>query len=166
MRLQEIHLTTNDDGHLCIEVRRALYGLLAVVLCAAVALMSTRWGDIVADEMGLSARAWWVIKSGFVVFAGTCIYQAVWGRALVFDARLGAIMRGDRMVTPFANVSHVQLLEHRGEYKHQYTYWTISVQLLTGRPLRVGRETNDVEADLAAAHLATALGKPVKYVVR
>lgn len=146
------------------EVPRAFYGALALALCGAVALMATGWGEIVAHELQLPAWAWRATKGCFIVFAAACGAQALWGRALVFDAQRAAIVRGNRVVAPFASVSHVELLEHRGQYKHRY--WTLRVHLADGHCIVLGRESNDVEADLAAAHVATALGKPVRHVVR
>jgi len=125
--------------------------------------MATGWGEIVANELQVPAWGWRATMGGFIVFAAACVAQVLWGRALVFNAARAAIMRGARVVAPFAGVSHVELLERRAQYKHRH--WTLSVRLINGRRIVLGREINDVEADLAAAHVATALGKPVKHLV-
>jgi len=144
-------------------VPRAFYGALAVGFLVVVVLMATGWGEIVARELQVPAWAWLGTKACFIVFAAACGAQAQWGQALVFDPRYAAIMRGARVVAPFASVSHVELLERRGQFKHRY--WTLQVQLAGGRRILLGRESDDVEADLAAAHVASVLGKPVKHVV-
>jgi len=134
------------------------------VLAVAAALMSTRVGAAIAHELQTPAWAWWAAMGVFVVFAAAFGAQALWGRALVFDARRAAIVRGSRVVAPFAQVSHVELIEHRGE--KPYRHWALRVHLAGGRRIFLGRDSSDVEADVAAARVATVLGKPVKHVVR
>lgn len=164
MRRSSIRLATSGQGQLCVPVPRDTYAALAVVLGLTVALMVTRWGEIIARELQAPAWAWWGAMGVFLVFAVAFGAQALWGHALVFDAQRAAVMRGARVLAPFADVSHVELLERRGE--NRYRYWTVRVHLTNGRRIFLGRESDDVEADLAAAHVATVLGKPVKHVVR
>jgi hypothetical protein len=126
--------------------------------------MATGFGATLARELQAPVWAWWAAMGVFVAFAVAFGAQALWGSALVFDAQRAAIVRGSRVVAPFAHVSHVELLERRGE--KPYRYWVLCVQLAGGRRIFVGRDSSDVEADLAAARVATAVGAPVKHVVR
>lgn len=164
MRRSSTRLASNSQGQLCVQVPRDTYAVLAVVLAVTVALMATRWGRIIAGELQAPAWAWWAAMGGFLAFAVAFGAQALWGHALVFDTQRAAVMRGARVLAPFADVSHVELLEWRGERK--YRYWVVRVHLASGRSIFLGRESDDVEADLAAARVATVLGKPVKHVVR
>ena len=163
MRRLSIAFTADAQGHLCVELPRATYWALAVVLGAAAALMATRWGRGVASGLEAPAWAWWGAMGAFAAFAAVFGTQALWGHALVFDARRAAIMRGERIVAPFADVSHVQLAERRGT--DRYRHWVLRVCRASGRPIFIGRESSKEEADRAGARLATALGKPVKFVV-
>ena len=164
MRLSSIRFATDAQGHLCVELPRAAYGVLAVVLAAAAGLMVTRWG--VGVQRGLEAPpwVWWGAMAVFVAFAAVLAVQARWGHALVFDAHRGAVMRGERVVARYADVSHVELIERRGTERHRH--WVLRVHRTGGRPVFIGRESDKDEADRAGARLATAVGKSVKVVVR
>jgi hypothetical protein len=164
MRRSAIRLATDDNGNLCVELPRDTYAALAVVLAAAAALMATGVGAAIARELQAALWAWWAAMGVFVAFAAAFGAQALWGSALVFDAQRAAIVRGSRVVAPFAQVSHVELLELRGE--KPYRYWTLRVHLTGGRRIFLGRDSSDVDADLAAARVATAVAAPVKHVVR
>jgi hypothetical protein len=164
MRRSSIPFATNDQGQLCVQVPRDTYAALAVVLAVAVAFMFTRWGDAVAAELQAPGWAWWGAKGVFLAFAAAFGAQALWGHALVFDTQCAAITRGTRVLAPFAEVSHVELLERRGQ--KPYRYWAVRVHLINGRRVFLGRESDKTEADLAAARVASVLGKPVKHLVR
>lgn len=164
MRRSAIRFVTNGQGQLSVPVPRDTYAALAVVLAAAVAFMATRWGGIVARELQAPAWGWWGAMAVLLAFALAFGVQALRGHALVFNAQRAAIMRGARVLARFADVSHVELLEHRGQKPHRY--WALRVHLADGRRIFLGRESDDVQADLAAARVATVLGKAVKHVVR
>lgn len=159
-----IPLTTDADGRLRLELPRRTYAVLAVVFVLAAAYMASRFGRITVLELEWPAWAQWAGAAVALVFAAPFAQQALWGQPLVFDAQRAAIVRGERVVALFADVSHVELLERRGT--DRFRYWSVWVQRIQGRPILLGREHDDVEADLAAARVATALGKPVKHVVR
>jgi hypothetical protein len=164
MRRSSTRLATNAQGQLCVQVPRDTYAVIAAVFAVTGALMLTRWGQIIARELQAPAWGWSGAMGFFLVFAAAFGAQALWGHALVFDARRAAIVRGERVLAQFADVSHVELLERRGE--RRYRYWVVRVHLADGRRVFLGRESDDVEADLAAARVATVLGKPVKHVVQ
>lgn len=158
-----IQLSTDADGHLRLELPRRTYAMLAVVFVLAAAYMVSRGGRMAVLELEWPAWAQWAAVAVALAFAAPFGQQALWGQPLVFDAQRAAILRGKRVVAPFASVSHVELLERRAT--DGFRYWAVRVQRAQGRPILLGRERNDVEADLAAARVATALGKPVKHVV-
>jgi len=163
MRASRTRLATDEHGRLCVELPRAAYWALAGVLALAAALMVTRWGEGVARGLDAAPWAWWGAMGVFITFATAFGVQARWGHALVLDARRGAIMRGERVVARFAEVSHVELLERRAT--DGYRHWVLRIHRSDGRPIFVGRESSEEEADRAGARLGTALGKPVRHVV-
>ena len=164
MRASGTRLATDDHGRLCVEVPRATYWAFAVVLALAAALMVTRWGEGVARGLDAPAWAWWGAMGVFIAFAVASGVQARWGHSLVFDAQRGAIVRGERIVARFAEMSHVELLERRATDGHRH--WVLRIHCRSGRPIFLGRESSEEGADRAGARVATALGKPVKHVVR
>jgi len=164
MRPSSTRLATNGQGQLCVQVPRDTYAALAVVFTVTAALMATRWGKIIAGELQAPAWAWWGAMGVFLAFAVAFGTRALWGHALVFDTQRAAVVRGARLVAPFADVSHVELLERRG--RRGFRYWEVRVHLANGHRIFLGRESDDVEADLAAARVAMVLGKPVRHVVR
>lgn len=164
MRGSSIHLATDAHGQLCVELPRSTYWMLAAVLALAAGLMPTRWGAAVASGLEAPAWAWWGVMALFAAFAAAFAVQARWGRPLVFHRARAAIVRGERTLARFADVSHVEIVERRSE--DRYRYWVLRVHRADGRPIFLGRDSAKDEADRAAARVATALGKPVKFVVR
>lgn len=164
MRRSSIALTTDERGRLCVDLPRDTYWALAAVFGLAAALMLTRWGEGVARGLDAPAWAWWGALGLFIAFAAVFAAQARWGHALVFDAQRAAILRGERIVARFDEVSHVELMERRTTERYNL-YWVLRIHRAGGHPIFVGRDSAQDEADLAGARLATALGKPVKYVV-
>jgi hypothetical protein len=159
-----IQLTTDADGHLRLELPRRTYAVLAAVFLLAAAYMASRFGRMAVLELEWPAWAQWAAMAVALAIAALFGQQALWGQALVFDAKRAAILRGKRQVARFADVSHVERLERRAT--DRFRYWAVRMQRNRGQPILLGRERSDVEADLAAARVATALGKPVKHVVR
>jgi hypothetical protein len=153
-------ITTDRQGHLCADVPRLLYALLAAVFGVAAAAIAAAW-RILDIPAVMPASQWWITA---VLCALSALFaaQALWGNALVFDAQRGELMRGSAVVSRFADVNHVELREVRAD---NHAYWRIYLHLAGGRSLFLGRDGNDVEADIAAARLAKVLSKPVKYVV-
>lgn len=164
MRLSSTHFITDDQGRLGVDPPRAAYWALAAVLALAAALMLTRWGEGVARGLEAPAWAWWGAMGVFAAFAIVFGVQARWGRPLVFDAARAAIVRGERTVALFAQVSHVELLERRGTETHRH--WVLRIHHSSGRPIFLGRDSDKDEAGLAAARVAKVVGKPVRYLVR
>lgn len=159
-----IQLTTDPEGHLRLELPRRTYAVLAVVFVLAAAYMASRFGRLAVLSLDWPAWAQWASVAVALAFAAPFGQQALWGQPLVFNTQCAAMLRGDRVVALFADVSHVELLERRATGVERS--WSVRVHRNQGRPIFIGRERNDVEADLAAARVATVLGKPVKHVVR
>src|SRR5262245_21320086 len=164
MRRSSIRLSTDALGCLSVDLPRVTYGALALVLALAAGLMVTRWGDGVGIGLEAPAWAWWGAMGLFIAFAAAFGMQALCGRALVFDARRSAVMRGERVVARFEDVSHVELLERRGTERHRH--WVLRVHRAGGGPIFVGRENSREDADHVGARLASVLGKPVRHVAR
>lgn len=164
MRDDALQLTTDADGNLCLELPRRTYAVLAVVFVLAAAFMATHSGRLAVLELGWPAWSQSAAVAAALAFAAPFARQALWGQPLVFNTQRAAIVRGTRVVARFADVSHVELLEHRLQRSERF--WVVRVHRKQGWPILIGRDRNDVEADLAAARVATVLGKPVKYVVR
>jgi len=163
MRFSRIRFTIDAHGRLQVDPPRAAYRALAALFAVAGALMFTRWGRGVAGGLDMPAWAWWAAIAFFIVFAVVFGAQARWGPALVFDVQRAAILRGERVVARFADVSHVEVLEHRSTDRQRY--WVLRVHRSGGHPIFIGRESDKDEADRAGARLATELGKPARYVV-
>lgn len=159
-----IRLTTEPEGHLGVALPRGIYAVLAVLFTAAALFMASDFGRAAVRELEWPVWGQWAAVAMALGFAAPFGQQALWGHPLVFDAHQAAIVRGPRVVAEFSTVSHVELRERRAQ--DRFRFWELRVHRTAGRPIFLGREFDDLEADLVAARVATALGKPVKHVVR
>jgi len=159
-----IRLITGPDGHLGVALPRRTYAVLAVLFTLAALFMASDFGRAAVRELEWPVWGQWAATAVALGFAAPFGQQALWGQPLVFDAHQAAIVRGQRVVAEYAALSHVELRERRGTDRHRH--FELRVHRSGGRPIFLGRETDALEADLVAARVATALGKPVKHVVR
>jgi hypothetical protein len=159
-----IRLTTEADGHVGVALPRRTYAVLALLFTLAALFMASDFGRAAARELEWPAWGQWAAVAVALGFAAPFGQQALWGQPLVFDAHQAAIVRGQRVVAEYAALSHVELRERRAQ--DRFRVWELRICRAEGRPIFLGRETDDLEADLVAARVATAIGKPVKHVVR
>jgi len=156
-------LITNDRGQLTVPVPRLQHVIAALLLAATAALLIV-W---IVQDPAAGADLPPGFRIGAAAFCGLFAVAFAWqsgfARPLVFDAQRAAIVRGERVVARFAEVQHVELLERRSR---NHTHWRVRVCLSGSRRIDLGVQRADIDADLAAARVATALGKPVRHVVR
>lgn len=160
----QLRVKTDRLGRLSVLPPRRLYAIFAVALSLAAMALATRWGRLQMIELGWSGNAHWVAALGALLVAAPLAQQALWGKPLVFDAERAVVLRGERVLARFADLSHVEIFERRGE--DGYRLFTLRVRRTSGRPIFLGRERDDGEADRAAARVATVIDKPVRHVVR
>ena len=155
-------IETNERGHVFVVIPRIQYAIAAALL-AATAVLFVIW--MIQDPLGSPEMPDWV-RAGAVlfciVFAAGFGWLSFFGQPLTFDAERGAIVKGERVMVQFSDVDHVELRERRTK---NHTFWRVRVRLTNSRSIDLGPQASDIDADLAAAHVATVVGKPVRHVV-
>ncbi len=81
---------------------------------------------------------------------------------LCFERRRRVVKKAGRVVASFEAISQVRLAHHRGGDDHP-AYWSVDLHVKGWfADVRVGSSEYDVDASIAAARIATVVGKPVK----
>jgi hypothetical protein len=163
MTFSTMAIDTNEHGQLCLVIARIQYATGAVLL-ATTAVLFALW--IVKDPLGSPEMPQWVRACAFLycsVFAAGLGWLSLSGQPLTFDAQRAALIRGQRTVARFADVDHVEVREKR---THNHTFWRVRVCLTSLRSIDLGVQASQVDAGIAAAHVSTVLGKPVRHVIR
>jgi hypothetical protein len=158
-----VAIDSNERGQLFVVIPRFQYAIGAALL-ATTAIVFAAW--MIKDPLGSPEMPQWVRGCALVyctVFAAGLGWLALFGQPLTFDAQRAAVVRGQRIVAHFADVDHVEIREKRTK---NHTFWRVRVRLSSLRSIDLGVQASQVDAGIAAAHVATVLGKPVRHVIR
>lgn len=157
-----MQLATNPRGNLYLAEPRNLYWLIALVM-AGVAVLLAMW--IKTEPGGVDGQPDWLrpFALGFCVLAAAGIAGwARFGKPIEFDQRRRAVVRGSRIIAPYAEITHVELREVSMEYSQKS--YRIFLQRKRSRKIDLGPVHNDLEASSIAADIATAIERPVQLV--
>lgn len=81
---------------------------------------------------------------------------------LCFERRRRLVRKSGRVVASFEAITQVRLVHHRGGDDHPAS-WSVDLHVKGWfSDVRVGTSEDDVDASIAAARIATVVGKPVK----
>ncbi|MEO8103453.1 MAG: hypothetical protein ABI790_13075 [Betaproteobacteria bacterium] len=157
-----MQLSINHRGNLYIAEPVMLYWLMAAVL-AMVAIVLAMW--IRAEPGAIDGQPDWYRPFALVFCALAAAGIAGWarfGKPIEFDQHRRAVVRGRRIIVPYAGIAHVELREVTMEY-NQKSY-RIILQRVRSRRIRLGPIPNDLDASTVAARIATAIDRPVHLV--
>ena len=93
-----------------------------------------------------------------------CLVLNADGWLFEFDKASQTVSRSGKVVALFRSVKTVDV-EHFVNGK-RFEWWVISLTLLSGERLFLGRSTDGVDVSIAAAHAATLMNKDVKGIDR
>jgi len=83
-------------------------------------------------------------------------------RHVIADNVSRLVSAAGRSVASFEAIQSVEVQHCRNGKRLEW--WVVSLHLLGGRRLRIGRTADEVQASIVAAHLSTILGKGVLAV--
>jgi hypothetical protein len=159
-----MELATNSRGNLTVAEPVVLYWLLATVMAFAAMLLA---GWMWAEPGAIDGQPGWFRPLALSLSALASLGIAAWarfGKPIEFDRRRQAVVRGQRVVAPYAEIIHVELREVSTE-NNRTSYRVLLARKGKGA-LRIdlGPIPNDLDASTAAAKIATAIDRPVQLV--
>jgi hypothetical protein len=153
-----MQLATNRHGHLYLAEPRKLYQLVAGVMAVA-ALLIAVW--IWAEPGPIPDQPDWYRPFAFILSAMAAAGMQWWaqyGPPIEFDQKRRAVVRGQRIIVPYADISEVAIRTVR--YRNREFYRVI-LRGHASRQVDLGPVHNDMDASSIAAQIATAIDKPV-----
>jgi len=86
-----------------------------------------------------------------------------WPVTLHFDSQRHQFWRGTSgRMQPFTAVRHVEIKSHISWWQNRLPIWVIRLRLVSGGHLKVGLLSDDADASIVAARLATMLSCAVR----
>lgn len=85
-------------------------------------------------------------------------------RKIVADRAEQTVCSSGRLVARFATIQSIDF-EHFVNGKN-FAWWIVSLQLVGGRKIRIGKSVNGAQLSIVAAHLSTLTGKRVRAFSR
>ena len=87
-----------------------------------------------------------------------------WPVTLHFDSQRRQFWRGRAgPSSPFTAVLHIETASHLSWWQNKLPVWSVRLRLVNGGVVNVGLSTDDSEASIVAARLATRLGCKVRH---
>jgi hypothetical protein len=86
------------------------------------------------------------------------------GRLVVFDKLLQSVCRSGRAVASFPSIETIDV-EHFTNGK-RFEWWTLTLRMKGGKRIRIGRSVDDAAVSIAAARVASVVGKKVSVAER
>ena len=83
-------------------------------------------------------------------------------RRVVVDRVTRLISCSGRSITTFSSIQSIDVKHCRGS--RGLEWWVVGLRLLGDRTERIGNAADEAQASIAAAHLSTVTGKPVRSV--
>jgi len=86
-----------------------------------------------------------------------------WPVTLHFDSQRHQFWRGSSgAARSFTDIRHVETASHISWSQNRLPIWVVRLRLVSGATLKIGLLTDDAEASIVAARLATRLGCAVR----